>query len=435
MADELRRFLDSRPLRSRRASSIERARRWCRRNPAPAAPGALAAALTLAVAVVSTNAAATLRRQKDALEAKKTRTVDALGLDGAAEGARTEELGRSYLTQADTSRQSRRAGQRFEALAAVARAAEIARASGGPPGRLDALRDEAIAALALPDVREAAFVGSYPAEEMSADSDERSGLYARCDRAGNFSVRRMADDVEVSRGDGRRGTTAAWCRLAPGGGALAVNSDAWLRVWRVGGPAATLILDVPPGEYDGDLAFRPDGRELIYSARPPRPWRGWRSPPGRSWRRRRAQGWCRESPAIPTAAAWPSPSSATGSGRWRSARRTTPLPSASVTTQLPGPGRRGLAWNPDGERRQLVAGGAGRQALPLGHGHRRPAGARGDQERRDRVRVQSPGGTARHQWVGEPAPALGCPDGAGKSSRSRPPSHEHDAVHRRRPAA
>jgi serine/threonine protein kinase len=48
LADDLRRFLDDRPVRARRASPIERAARWCRRNPAVAG---LSAALALVFAV------------------------------------------------------------------------------------------------------------------------------------------------------------------------------------------------------------------------------------------------------------------------------------------------------------------------------------------------------------------------------------------------
>lgn len=49
LAADLRRFLDDRPIHARRASSIERAWRWCRRNPALAAVSALAALLLVAV--------------------------------------------------------------------------------------------------------------------------------------------------------------------------------------------------------------------------------------------------------------------------------------------------------------------------------------------------------------------------------------------------
>lgn len=50
LAADLRRFLDDKPIRARRASSVERMRRWCRRNPALATMSALAATLLMAVA-------------------------------------------------------------------------------------------------------------------------------------------------------------------------------------------------------------------------------------------------------------------------------------------------------------------------------------------------------------------------------------------------
>jgi WD40 repeat protein len=54
LADDLRRFLDGRPVRARPAPAWERAWRWCRRNPAPAALGAAVVATLLAgVAVAS----------------------------------------------------------------------------------------------------------------------------------------------------------------------------------------------------------------------------------------------------------------------------------------------------------------------------------------------------------------------------------------------
>jgi len=46
---DLRRFLEDKPIHARRASTVERAWRWCRRNPALAATSALAALLLMAV--------------------------------------------------------------------------------------------------------------------------------------------------------------------------------------------------------------------------------------------------------------------------------------------------------------------------------------------------------------------------------------------------
>lgn len=48
LADDLRRFLEDRPIRARRASRLERAVRWCRRNPALAVVSATAALLMVA---------------------------------------------------------------------------------------------------------------------------------------------------------------------------------------------------------------------------------------------------------------------------------------------------------------------------------------------------------------------------------------------------
>ncbi len=53
LAADLRRFLENRPIRARRVSAVERAWRWCRRNPALAAMSALAASLLVIVGVIT----------------------------------------------------------------------------------------------------------------------------------------------------------------------------------------------------------------------------------------------------------------------------------------------------------------------------------------------------------------------------------------------
>jgi len=53
LAADLRRFLEDKPVRARRVSALERAWRWCRRNPALAATSALAAVLLVGVGVTA----------------------------------------------------------------------------------------------------------------------------------------------------------------------------------------------------------------------------------------------------------------------------------------------------------------------------------------------------------------------------------------------
>jgi eukaryotic-like serine/threonine-protein kinase len=54
LAEDLRRFVEDRPILGRRASSMERLARWCRRNPALAVSSGLAAMLLCTVALVAT---------------------------------------------------------------------------------------------------------------------------------------------------------------------------------------------------------------------------------------------------------------------------------------------------------------------------------------------------------------------------------------------
>jgi predicted Ser/Thr protein kinase/tetratricopeptide (TPR) repeat protein len=81
LADDLRRFLDGRPVRARRASAAERVRRWAVRNPAIAGLLAAVFGLLTAVAVVAVAAAVRIddaRRRADAnADAARTSLADA----------------------------------------------------------------------------------------------------------------------------------------------------------------------------------------------------------------------------------------------------------------------------------------------------------------------------------------------------------------------
>ncbi|MCZ7640553.1 MAG: hypothetical protein M5U12_33545 [Verrucomicrobia bacterium] len=124
MAEELGRFLEGRPVLARAVGRSARLWRWGRRQPRLAG---LAGGLVLVLAAGMAGVVWQWQRAE------------------AARREGLEQLWRSCLAEGRATRWSRRAGQRFDSLAALAKAAAIRPSLE--------LRNEAIAALALPDAR------------------------------------------------------------------------------------------------------------------------------------------------------------------------------------------------------------------------------------------------------------------------------------------
>jgi WD40 repeat protein/predicted Ser/Thr protein kinase len=215
LADDLERWLEGRTILARPSAPPERLWRWAKRNPALAG---LSLALLLAligVAIGSTIAAARLR-------VSSSRAL-------AAERDATEKLHGSYLAQARASRRTGRAGQRFEALAALEQAARIR--------STPELRNEAIAALALTDLR---MEKTWPVRKSSNAPiafDSNLDLYAVETDSGVIVIRRVGDQSEVTRLPAPEGAPRATfiTPFSRDGKWLAVrHADARLRIWEMG---------------------------------------------------------------------------------------------------------------------------------------------------------------------------------------------------------
>jgi serine/threonine protein kinase/WD40 repeat protein len=260
MAGELRRFVENRPIRSRPLPFYQQFWRWCQRNPKLAAANVTAAVLTTVLAIVSTAAAWFYREHGNQISEK----LFQLGVSEAeARAARAEarrELFQSRLDQARASRFSKRIGQRFQSLDALAKAAALARGLRLPSRELDPLRDEAIACLALPDLKPTGRVIQRPPGVVAIAFDSTLSRYAFRFRDGTIHVHRVADDEVIARFQARGDRDIFVFHFSPDGRYLATRHypDHGLMVWDVDRSAVALNL---PGRWWA--RFSPDGRRIL----------------------------------------------------------------------------------------------------------------------------------------------------------------------------
>ena len=264
LAEDLGRFQRGEPITARAVGTGERAWRWCRRNPSWAALLGTVAALLVMIAVSSLVAAAWFaeeRSKSQAAEKQATQQRQAAerNLERAAKAERhaREREADALIGQARGTRLSRRPGHRFESLAALEKAAEIGRALDQPAAWFDRVRNETIAALALPDLHITHVFGRWPAGTIDLDLSPDFELYARTTPKGDCSVRRVADDAEIAHLPERG---APSCVLFGPRRLLAVNGGFRCQLWDLTSSKPVLRVDQPRAGWQ---SFRPDGRLLV----------------------------------------------------------------------------------------------------------------------------------------------------------------------------
>ncbi len=219
MAEELRRYGEGRPILSRALPNHERLMRWCRRNPGLAALNALAASLTVTLAVAATLAAYTFRAQRNALESAQAKTRQSLDRAENAESdlrgqlertreaeqiAKTERrhariaLGNSLLAEGAALQRGGLIGQRFGSLERLKQAARIFGDDTDGRDRIPEIRDQAIAASGLADLK-ITVRRPHPADSLT-DCDHQFERYAYVDLSTReVVVRRIRDGMELLR--------------------------------------------------------------------------------------------------------------------------------------------------------------------------------------------------------------------------------------------
>jgi serine/threonine protein kinase/WD40 repeat protein/tetratricopeptide (TPR) repeat protein len=252
LAEDLRRYVEDRPIRARRLSLAERLWRWSRRNPALAASSLVAAALAVLLVIGSVWAALFYRQQRDEVARSRDQAL-------AAERERSAELVRSLLQQARAERLSGGSDRRDAALTALTRAAGIAREIGAPPEDLARLRDEVIAALALDDPQVVRSWSGLEGDSRIAAYAPGADRYIVVGEDGTIHVHRLSDRSELRTVGAGRPMTRSRPLLSADG--------RFLSFWAV--PSLTELWDLERGEVPAawpadvrGVAFRADGRQM-----------------------------------------------------------------------------------------------------------------------------------------------------------------------------
>ena len=303
LADDLRRFLDGRPIRARRVGRLETGWLWCRRNPVVAALGAALAASILAGLVVALVLLGQARRSAADAEASAGRAAEneARALSSAAAEAASARLAndRAYASDLQFAHQmwvNRQHaivvdlldGQRPERTDGTDRRGfewHHLRASAHPPHRTVALRHQGWDVAATRDGRRFAVA----AGESGVVLLDPAGTALRTLVGGGEKVMRVdlsADGGRVAGGS-ENGTIRLWesdtgrlvrtlsghrgpvfgVSFHPDGRTLVTAGlDGTVRVWPLDGPAAEPRVLGRPGIRFHCVTVSPDGKRVAAGA-------------------------------------------------------------------------------------------------------------------------------------------------------------------------
>jgi serine/threonine protein kinase/WD40 repeat protein len=250
-AADVQRYLHDEPVQACPPSLAYRLRKLVRRHKGPVLAASLVV-LALVGGIIGTTWGMIRATDARGVAVHETKQKQA-ALAAAQQNERDakDQLFLALLNQARAGRFSRQMGQRHDSLAALAEAARLQ-----PDERL---RDEAIAGLALPDIRRVPGWRSAPPGAATVAYGGQYRLYARTSTQGYLSIRRIPDDQEIRR-IASAPILGEYLFFSPDERFLVGLGEGYtLRVWRVadGQPA---LRDELRGCRSH--AFSPDGRQL-----------------------------------------------------------------------------------------------------------------------------------------------------------------------------
>jgi serine/threonine protein kinase/WD40 repeat protein len=251
LALDLQHYLRDEPVEACPPSVSYRLRKFVRRNRGPVLAAA-SIVLALVAGIIGTTWGMIHATDARAVAVNAAKQKDAaLAAARQSEQGATDQLFLALYNRARAGRFSRQMGQRLDSLAA------LSQASGIRPD--ERLRDEAIAAMALSDVRRVPIRhGSVPGT-VAVAYDARYRRYARADTRGVISIHSLPDDREIRRilsGP----LLDKYLYFSPDDRFLLGLADGFrLRIWRWADGQPALRDELRGCRAH---AFSPDGREL-----------------------------------------------------------------------------------------------------------------------------------------------------------------------------
>jgi WD40 repeat protein/tRNA A-37 threonylcarbamoyl transferase component Bud32 len=262
LADDLRRFLDGKPVQARPVGPAERAWRWGRRNPGWAGMVGTITLLLLILAIGASVGNVWLSNALTESEANQKKSETNLTRAKRAERETEVKLFDTMLAQARGTSLSRRSGQRFVSLELLADAAQRARRLELPPERFLDLRNAVILALAVPDLRAGPSWDGCPDGTTCVDFAEDMTIYARADGGtGGCEIRRVADDKLLHRlpGLAPKGKAVDGPYLSPDGRFVAWQVGYHSMHWKLSGKEPERQFEEPGVLW---VDYHPNGRQV-----------------------------------------------------------------------------------------------------------------------------------------------------------------------------
>jgi WD40 repeat protein len=265
LAEDLQRYLERRPIVARRTFWFGRVKLAARRNPIAATLVTLIAFLVVGVAVGASLTARSLRVARDNAESHASRALSAEARELQMRVDSQRRLYQALLTELQTRRIHRPEGGRSSQLMLVAEAASLAKQLTLGGEELLTLRNEAIAALQLPDAK----VVGLP--ELPLQAKPRLAMSSSGDRVATYGagqevvVRQRSTGEELFRRANpgailwrlefaANGRYAAWGKR--------VHEASMLEVWDV--DQQTSLLETDNVSQDSAIAFDDESGRLAF---------------------------------------------------------------------------------------------------------------------------------------------------------------------------